>query len=419
MKTIITAFKTALSGLRANRGRTALTVLGIVIGIALVIIVMASGAALEVFITNQISSFGTDFLEVEVKVPGTLNPVGVTITTLTTDDAEAIIEHENISTGYSGMMSQVALTYGGETKKAIIFGVSAEFPEIDPIEIEEGRFYDAQEEASIARVVVLGKKMKEKLFGQSDAVGQSIRVDNARYRVIGVAKERGSMAFFDFDDLVYIPLKTVQKVISGVNYVSFIITSLIDTDKSAETKLDIQALMRERHKIPPPDPDEKASFFASGEKDDFIVSTMAEAQEIIGVVLTAIQWLLIALASISLVVGGVGIMNIMYVSVSERTYEIGLRKAIGAKNKSIMLQFLTEAVVITGLGGVVGIIIGAIIAFAIAIVAQLQGFDWPFIISLQSILIAVGFSVAVGIIFGLYPARKASKLNPIQALRYE
>ncbi|PIR88274.1 MAG: multidrug ABC transporter substrate-binding protein [Candidatus Harrisonbacteria bacterium CG10_big_fil_rev_8_21_14_0_10_45_28] len=407
MNTLITAFKTAISGLKANKGRAILTTLGIVIGIALVIIVMSAGSALEVFIGDQISSFGPDFIEVEIKVPGTMNPVGVTVTTLTQEDADAVFKLPNIKKGYAGVLSQSAVSANSQTKKSFLFAVNSTFPNIDPIEIADGRFFDASEEASLARVVVLGKKIKESLFGQDDAIGKYVRMKNSKYKVIGVAKERGAVTFFDYDELIYMPLKTLQKRMDGINHVSFLISATIDSSKADATKKEVEALMRERHKITDP------------EKDDFIVTTMADAQEIIGVVLSAIQLLLIALASISLIVGGVGIMNIMYVSVSERTYEIGLRKAIGAKNRSILTQFLMESVVMTALGGVIGIIIGGLIAFLIAIFASAQGFNWPFIISINSILLSVSFSVAIGVIFGLYPARKASKLNPIEALRYE
>jgi len=407
MSYFTTAFKTAILGLRANKGRASLTILGIVIGIALVIIVMAAGGALEIFINDQISAFGPNFLEIEIKVPGTMNPVGVTVTTLTQKDAEAIYKLPNVESGYTGMMGQGAVSVGGLTKKVFLLGTSASFPSIDSIEIDTGRFYDRADEAGLARVVVLGKKIKNTLFGGSDAVGEYIRLKNSKYRVIGVAKERGAVAFFDYDELIYIPITTLQKRINGVDYISFIITNLSDNSISDQTKIQVEELMRDRHKISDP------------EKDDFIVTTMADAQEIIGTVLSAIQLLLIALASISLLVGGVGIMNIMYVSVAERTYEIGLRKAIGAKNRSILGQFLTEAVVMTAIGGIIGILVGGVVAFAIAIIAQLQGFNWPFVLSINSILLSVGFSVLIGLIFGLYPARKAAKLNPIEALRYE
>jgi ABC-type antimicrobial peptide transport system permease subunit len=249
--------------------------------------------------------------------------------------------------------------------------------------------------------------MKDSFFPDSNPVGQTVRMNGASYRVIGVVEKRGSAGFFDRDNMLFMPLKTLQKLIAGVDHVTFISGKLINPSRSMETKEDIEILMRERHRIDNP------------EKDDFVVRTIDEAQELIGGVVSGIQILLVALASISLVVGGIGIMNIMYVSVSERTFEIGLRKAIGARTKDILTQFLIEAIVVTLLGGIIGILVGVGVSFLVAQVAVSQGFAWQFVISPQSILLSVSFSVVVGLIFGLYPARKASKLAPIVALRYE
>jgi ABC-type antimicrobial peptide transport system permease subunit len=285
--------------------------------------------------------------------------------------------------------------------------VTAGYPFVDILPIEDGRFFTDQENAGVARVVVIGNGMKDSFFPDSNPVGQTVRMNGASYRVIGVVEKRGSAGFFDRDNMLFMPLKTLQKLIAGVDHVTFISGKLINPSRSMETKEDIEILMRERHRIDNP------------EKDDFVVRTIDEAQELIGGVVSGIQILLVALASISLVVGGIGIMNIMYVSVSERTFEIGLRKAIGARTKDILTQFLIEAIVVTLLGGIIGILVGVGVSFLVAQVAVSQGFAWQFVISPQSILLSVSFSVVVGLIFGLYPARKASKLAPIVALRYE
>ena len=220
-------------------------------------------------------------------------------------------------------------------------------------------------------------------------------------------ESKGSAGFFDMDSLVYIPLKTVQKKIMGVDHVLWIIGQTIDNSIAETTAEEIRWLMRDRHDITDPD------------KDDFSVTTMTESLEIVGTIILGITWLLIALSAISLLVGGVGIMNVMYVSVAERTFEIGLRKSVGASKKDILHQFLTEAVVITGIGGVVGIFFGVLVSGLIAFGAQYQGLAWTFRISIFSILLSVSFSTAVGLLFGLYPARKAAELDPIDAIRTE
>ena len=220
---------------------------------------------------------------------------------------------------------------------------------------------------------------------------------------------RGGMLFFDYDVYVYVPIRTLQKQLMGIDYVSFVASQYRDKDKLASTIDDFSYLLRVRHNIPLDDPD----------KDDFIITSNEDVLDIFNTVIGGFTILLVALACISLIVGGVGIMNIMYVSVLERTFEIGLRKAVGARREQILKQFLVEAVLITGLGGVTGIIVGSIISYLISFVASYLGFAWGFSVPLYSIILAVGFSAATGLIFGLYPARRAADLNPIEALRYE
>ena len=407
MNSFGSSIKIAFRALKAHQGRAILTLLGIVIGIGLVVIVMSAGNAIRGFVIGQVESFGSDIINVEIRVPGTQNTVGISVTTLKIGDADAIRQIPNIAQTYAGFLSQAAVSSNGITKKSMIFGASATFPEVDAITLTSGRFYTEQEDAGLARVVVLGSDVAESFFGDADPVGESVRINSASYRVIGVIEKRGAAGFFDRDNIVMMPIRTVQKVIAGVDHVSLIISKMIEPTLDLETKAEIETLMRERHRISDP------------EKDDFIVHTIDEAKELVGTVLSGIQILLIALASISLVVGGVGIMNIMYVSVSERTYEIGLRKAVGANNKDILMQFLSEALVVTVIGGVLGVLFGMMASYAVALIARAQGFDWSFVISWQSIALSVGFSLAVGLLFGLYPARKASKLSPIVALRYE
>ncbi len=407
MNNLIRSITAAITSLFARRGRAALTVLGVVIGIALVIIVMSVGNAIRAFIIGQINSFGSDVVNVEVRVPGTQDTVGIEVTTLKAADAAAIGQLPNFSAVYAGMLNQAVIAANGVSKKSMLFGVTAEYPYVDTVPLETGRFFTKSEDDSVGRVVVIGSGVRDSFFPDQDPVGETIRINNIGYRVAGVVKPRGAAGFFDRDNIVFMPLRTLQKLIAGVDHVSFISGKLIDVGRVDETKGDIELLMRDRHRISDPD------------KDDFVVRTVDEAQELVGGVISGIQILLVALASISLIVGGIGIMNIMYVSVSERTFEIGLRKAVGARNRDVLLQFLIESIVVTLIGGAIGIVLGGIVSFIVAQIAQSQGFLWEFVLSWQSIALSVGFSVVIGVLFGLYPARKAAKLAPIVALRYE
>lgn len=407
----------ASQSLFRHKLRAVLTILGITVGIVVVIVVLSTGSAIEGFITGQITSFGSDWIEVEIKVPSAGKTSfenaggiaqGITITTLTDDDAKEIKDHPNISDVYYGNLTQEVVNYQDRNKFTMIFGVSSSFINIDPSEIAEGRFYTEGENTGLASVAVLGKGIKESLFGDSDALGKNIRIKRKNYRVIGVLEERGSAGLFSMDDIVYIPADNMQKRILGIDYVTFIFGKLIDVDIGDQTQQEITLLMRDLHNIDNPN------------RDDFAVTTAQEALDILSGVTGVIQILLFAIAMISLVVGGVGIMNVMYVSVAERTFEIGLRKALGAKYSNILNQFLTEAVLITFIGGVVGIILGLSLSYMISYVAtNYLNFDWEFTFTLFDLILAVGMSVGVGLIAGIYPARQAASFEPITAMRQE
>jgi putative ABC transport system permease protein len=406
----------ALQTFHKGKLRTFMTVFGIMIGIAMVIIVLSAGNGIRGLILEEVSSFGDNWINIEIKVPETqknstenANDIasGVTITTLTEEDMKAIKKLDNVKTGYSGITSQAVVSYRNEKVRPSIFGVSAEYIDITDADLQAGRFYTENENNSFSQVIVLGHDVKQTLFGDNPAVGEQVKVDGKGYRVLGVMEQLGATGFFNMDEIVYIPVKTTQKKIMGINHVLWIIVQTLDNSIAESTAEEIRWIIRDRHEITDPI------------KDDFAVTTQAEALAIVGTIITGITWLLIALSAISLLVGGIGIMNVMYVSVAERTFEIGLRKAVGAKKQDILKQFLIEAILMTLIGGVIGIIFGVVISFIIALAAQYMGLTWPFKVSLLSIVLGVGFSTSVGLFFGLYPAKKAAKLDAIVALRQE
>lgn len=406
--------------MKNNKTRTALTILGMVIGISAVIIVFSAGEGIRGLVVGQVESFGTDILETEIKVPSTKKGAagdqqsgaaiaqGVQITTLKISDMEKINKILNVITSYAGTHAQDQVSYQNELKRAMLYAISSTYIDIGTSEVGQGRFFTEEEDKSLAQVAVLGTKVKNKLFGDEDPLGKYITIHRSKYRVIGVMKERGSAAFMDFDDYIYVPIRTAQKRILGIDHVFFMVHKLKDLSIADETADEIRSILRERHNISDPD------------KDDFRVVTMAEMMDVLNTITGALTLLLLAIVAISLVVGGVGIMNIMYVAVTERTSEIGLRKAVGAKYIDIMKQFLFEAVIITLLGGLIGIVVGICISALIAWSASnFLGLDWKLIIPAKAFITAIVFSLLFGLVFGVYPAKKAAKLNPIDALRSE
>ncbi|MDD2757793.1 MAG: ABC transporter permease [Patescibacteria group bacterium] len=411
-----TPIKLALTALRAQKTRSVLTILGMSIGIAVVITIMAAGKGLDHMVMGQLDAFSPNTVTVEVKIPSTKKTssdnamgmaTGITITTLKEKDLDTLRKHPNIAAAYGFVTGQAIVKYQNEAKTSLLFGEGYNLQEVEKFEIASGRMFTKDEEESLAQVAVLGSKMYELLFGEENAVGKTVYIKGKPFRVIGVAKSRGAMMGMDMDKMVLLPAKTMQKRVLGIDYYQELIAKVKDRTIIKQTVADLETAVRENHDITDPN------------KDDFAVNTMEEAATMLSSIINGLTLLLVALVCVSLLVGGVGIMNIMYVSVTERTFEIGLRKALGAKSRDILKQFLAEAIIITVAGGIFGIISGAAFALAIYFIAVSYGYDWAYAVPISSIILAISFSAAVGLIFGLYPAKKAAAFDPMVALRKE
>jgi putative ABC transport system permease protein len=405
-----TVFKTALSGIVTNKLRSVLTILGIVIGIASVILMLSIGQSAQALILSQVASFGSDSLFVE---PGNSEeggpPIGVDLTVLKYD---AVLELKKLSTvdRVAPMVwLDASVTYQDKDKRVLIVGTTPDSQDIDNAYPTSGRFFDEVELRSRSRVAVLGYKMANILFDGNDPIGQRVKINRVSFKVIGVMEEQGTKFFQNLDEQIYIPVTTAQKEVFGIDYVQFAsLRAVGDIDIARE---DVRYALRDALGIHNPNNEPG--------KDGFRIASQVDAVEIVGVVTSVLTLLLSSIAAISLIVGGIGIMNIMLVSVTERTREIGLRKAIGARGRDITVQFLTEAVLLTMTGGALGITFGLLLSFLFAKVAQGLSYDFAFVIPMKALV--AGFLVAffVGLVFGIYPARRAAKLDPIESLRYE
>lgn len=415
-------FKQAIRGIRLNPSRTFLTTLGIMIGIGTVIIVLSAGEGFKSYINAQVDAFGSNTIIIETSVPSSTKDrsnsnssneanssasIAVPITTLKSKDVTDIKNIPNVKNAYGASVGQQIVTYKNVSKNGFIFGANASRFDIDKGIIAKGRSYSEQEDKSLSQVAILGNDMAIDLFGDDDPVGKLIRIGNYNFEVIGVYEPRGSLGFSNEDEQIFIPLSTLQKKIQGIDYLFYSIVQLEDNKKADTTSLDIEDVLRSNHYISDPS------------KDDFKVQTQEESLGTFETILSAVTFLLIAIASISLIVGGVGVMNIMYVIVTERIGEIGLKKALGARNKDIMYEFLIESILLTIVGGIVGIIGGAFFSFLISKIAEGAGLEWDFIVPIWGIVLSVSISAIIGIIFGVFPAKNAANLNPIEALNKE
>ena len=405
MRELWALFGVAFESLRRNKMRSGLTALGIIVGVACVIAVIAIGQGSRESIQAQISSLGTNYLMV---YPGTATQSGARIftgqSTLTEDDVSAVASECPSLACVSPYSRTAAQVVQGELNWGTsIQGVGVEWPRIRSWGVAKGAFFDDAEVRSSARVCLLGTTVANALFEYEDPIGQGIRIRNVPFRVLGVLEPKGgSLMGQDQDDVIVAPYTTVMRQLKGTTKIDAFLASAVSPAAVGEAQNEIEALLRQRHRIRP------------GEDSDFMIRSQQEIAERAAETSRSLSVLLSTVAAVSLVVGGIGIMNIMLVTVRERTREIGVRLAIGAKKRDILTQFLIEALALSVTGGLVGVLVGIA---ASRVLARSNG--WPIVLSPASIAIAFGFSAAVGVAFGFYPARKASRLNPIQALRFE
>ena len=402
----IMAFRIAVRALGRNKLRSFLTMLGIIIGVGAVIAMVAIGEGAKALVRQQIASLGTNLL---VILPGTVTVGGARTgaggrQSLVDSDAKAVMSEIPVVTAASPVLRQVQQAIAGDQNWATsVQGVAPEFQQIRNWQVQEGRFISQADVDSTAKVALIGQTVAYNLFGNDDPLDNIIRIKKIPFRIIGVLGAKGQTGHgTDQDDVVMVPYTTMQKRIMGVTYVQQIIVSAVSADKTQEAKDQITLLLRQRHKIRP------------GADDDFNIRNLSDIAEAASNSATVMAVLLGSIASVSLLVGGIGIMNIMLVSVTERTREIGIRMAVGARSRDIMLQFIVEAVVMAAIGGALGILVGIGSSNMIQRIME-----WPVLVRPDIVIIALLVSGGVGIFFGFYPAQKAAHLDPIDALRYE
>ncbi len=406
--------KIAYRSLVTAKLRFLLTVLGIVIGVASVILVMAIGASAQALVFSQVAKVGSNLIGI---IPGAsdengppASALGVVTTTLKMGDLKALRERGNaphlIAVG-GYVTGSATVESSSESFESSFQGVSPSLVDIENTNVASGRFFFPEEEDDLSRSVVLGSERAKDLFPNSDPLGETVKIKKIPFRVIGVLESKGASAFSNPDTMVFIPLGTAQKTLLGIDYLNFVRGKVDDVTNIDRTKEDIEKLLRDRHDL-----DE-------GEESDFSIRSTDQALGILTNITNVLKYFLTAIASISLVVGGIGIMNSMLISVSQRIREIGLRKAVGARARHIITQFLIESAFITLLGGIVGILFGVAVAFLAAVIIPKLGYEWEFLVPISSIAIAFTVSIGIGFLFGLYPAIKAARVSPMEALRYE
>lgn len=413
--TIKRSFTIALSGLRAHKSRSGLTILGIVIGIAAIMLIMSMGRGAEKLILGELGAMGPEIIVIRPgQEPSGPTDIAQTLfaDSLKSRDVEALRKKSNVP-GLQEVIPVLiipgSVSYGGETFRPSIFGWSAEFmASTFDIYPREGVLFDESHIASRASVAVIGTKVKKELFGGSDALGKNIKIKDRNFKVVGVLPSKGQVSFFNIDEVVIVPYTTAQSYLLGIDHYHEIIARAESPEAVARTVRDIKETLRGTHGITDP------------AKDDFFAVTQEGVVEQVKSILGILTVFLSSVVAVALVVGGIGVMNIMLVSVTERTREIGLRKALGATDKNILAQFLLEAVMLTAAGGIIGIALGSGLAFGVSeVLNRFLDLDFQFAFPVSGALLGLGAAAFVGLIFGIYPARQAAKKSPIEALRYE
>lgn len=411
LKNIAPAFIEALESLNANKMRSGLTILGIVIGVGAVIAMLALGEGVQASITGEINSVGSNLIFV---VEGNQTEEVRNARPLTLSDVKAIsdpYQAPSVLAAVPAVSGSVEISYSGVTEQSSLTGTLPEYQQVRSLELLEGDFITSENQNGIASVAVIGVDVADTLYGrQEQVVGESIRLNGQLFRVIGLLKSQGGNAMGSQDNIVIVPFSTAQsRLLSRENHeqVDVIYAQAIDADSTTSAVSEITDTLRARHRLSVEDP------------DDFTIFTQDSFLDMANTITSTVIIFLGGVAGISLLVGGIGIMNIMLVSVTERTREIGLRKALGAKKSDIMIQFLIESGLLSLLGGILGILLGALLSFAVSQIANAAGTPLNPAMTVQSVLLATLFSAAVGIFFGIYPANRAASLEPVEALRHD
>ncbi len=393
--------------------RTILSVIGVAIGVAILVIVLSLGKSLKVYTNKQMDIMGQKTLFIAPKPPeldemGTMVSMvqGIRIRTLKEKDIEDIRKLPHVQAVTGDVVATEWIHYKSQEKQTMIMGVYPDYAKIDQsFEVIKGRIFRNSENNSLAKVVVIGYSVWQNIFKGGDPIGKYLKIKNMNFKVIGVLKKRGGFAFIDFDSSVFVPAKTLQKLILGINYFTEVDVGVDKIEHLEEVKQEISRILLRNHNI------------KNIEKKDFEIQTAQETVDKTMKITSILNILLGLLASISLLVGGVGIMNMMLIAIKERTKEIGLRKAVGARNFDIIFQFLSETVAITIVGSIFGVILGVGFSWLTFLAINKFGLSWPFQISYQSIIIGLALAIIDGLLFGLWPAYQAGKKDPIEALR--
>lgn len=405
-------FTIAYKGILEHSFRSLLTVLGIVIGIGAVVLIMSLGKSTEKLILDQVSSVGTHSIFIE---PGPGDDSGIATQAdfedMTIADVRDLERLSFVEYAVPYIITQGLLSHLENYLNADIVGATPQTVPYDNITVESGRFFDDADVRGATRVAVIGSTIADELFPNEDPIGKRMKIKKTTFEIIGVLEEQGAQFFMDYDQRVYIPYTSMQTYIVNIDYFYYFGVSVSQSYAVNDVIPEIRTVLRDNRNIDNPSNDLSL--------DNFAVRTQEQAEDMLGTVTVILQLLLTAIAAISLLVGGIGIMNIMLVSVSERTKEIGLRLAIGARTEDIKNQFLTEALLLTGVGAIIGMAFGGLLAWGAQFILQQSFSDWTFVLPLSTVALAIGVALVVGVVFGVYPAVQASKLNPVEALRKE